>query len=47
MLGTREAAIECVKTIDFSFQITINIPPHGFDNGLNEGLDCKDVGTLG
>lgn len=27
MLGTGEAAIECVKTIDFSFQITINITP--------------------
>lgn len=27
MLGTREAAIECVKTIDFSFQITINSTP--------------------
>lgn len=27
MLGTREAAIECVKTKDFSFQITIDIAP--------------------
>lgn len=35
MLGTREAAIEWVKTIDFSFQITINITPRGFDNSLN------------
>lgn len=21
--------------------------PRGFDNGLNEGLDCKDGGVLG
>lgn len=21
--------------------------PYGFDKGFNEGLDCKDVGTLG
>jgi len=27
MLGTRETATKCVKTIDFSFQITINMTP--------------------